>query len=477
MSTQPDARLHQDATSTPGAATSALAAQAWAALQAPAHHLGALDHPAHGPGFTSTLPVDTLAMDSVAVACLAVNSAAAARAGHHELEPVRLDPRRVATSFASDRHFRLDGEPIRAWDELSGFHRAADGWVRVHANYPHHAARLRGILDLAPGADADQVRAALAAVPAAELEDRAAAAGAVLVAVRSQDRWSAHPQAHATAAAPLISYDRIADASPRAWSPRSGNGGPLDGIRVLDLTRVIAGPVACRMLAHAGATVLRVDSPRLPEWEWVHFDTGAGKRSTRLDLDTPHGRERFRSLLGEADVLVTGYRPGALEGLGLSDEQLAAAHPGLVIGRIAAWNEDGPWGTRRGFDSIVQAATGIAVYEGSAERPGALPVQALDHSAGYLLAAGLVRALVDQRTEGGTYRVKVTLDRMATELVRRRGAPAWPAPPAASAPSVVCGRIGGHDVQCAAPAASFSGSGERWPRLAVPWGSDSPTWE
>jgi crotonobetainyl-CoA:carnitine CoA-transferase CaiB-like acyl-CoA transferase len=162
----------------------------------------------------------------------------------------------------------------------------------------------------------------------------------------------------------------------------------LTGVRVLDLTRVLAGPVATRNLAQAGAEVLRIDSPHLPEIGWVHLDTGAGKRSTTLDLRSPSGRSTFEDLLDDADIVVTGYRPGSLDPLGLSPEELASRKPGLVVGSVSAWGTEGPWAQRRGFDSIVQAVTGIAMIESTdGTRPGALPAQALDHSAGHLLSA------------------------------------------------------------------------------------------
>ncbi|MCZ9339719.1 CoA transferase, partial [Streptomyces sp. TRM76130] len=174
------------------------------------------------------------------------------------------------------------------------------------------------------------------------------------------------------------------------------------GLRVLDLTRVLAGPVATRTLALLGADVLRIDAPHLPESQDAHNDTGLGKRSATLDLGDAAGRRIFEGLLHGADVVVTGYRPGALDRFGLSPEALAGRRPGLVIGQLSAWGHDGPWHGRRGFDSLVQAATGIAELEGSPDSPGALPAQALDHGTGYLLAAGVLRALTEQHRAGGT---------------------------------------------------------------------------
>jgi crotonobetainyl-CoA:carnitine CoA-transferase CaiB-like acyl-CoA transferase len=188
---------------------------------------------------------------------------------------------------------------------------------------------------------------------------------------------------------------------------------------VLDLTRVLAGPVASRTLALLGCDVLRIDPPGMPELAPLHVDTGAGKRSALLDLHDGRALAVLHGLLTTADVVVTGYRPGALEEFGLGPEQLAAQHPSLVHASLSAWTPDGPWGRRRGFDSIVQAATGIALVEsGDGDRPGALPAQALDHAVGYLLAAGVCAALRQRAESGGTWRVRAHLARTAHWLLR-----------------------------------------------------------
>jgi crotonobetainyl-CoA:carnitine CoA-transferase CaiB-like acyl-CoA transferase len=186
---------------------------------------------------------------------------------------------------------------------------------------------------------------------------------------------------------------------------------------VLDLTRVIAGPVATRTLALLGADVLRIDSPRLPEIDDQHADMDFGKRSATLDLAARGDHTVFEELLAEADVVVTGYRPGALDRFGLSPQALAERRPGLVVAQLSAWGDYGPWSGRRGFDSLVQVATGIAEIEGSAQRPGALPAQALDHGTGYLLAAAVLRSLTEQTREGGTRLVRLALARTAAWLV------------------------------------------------------------
>ncbi|MFI0927845.1 CoA transferase [Streptomyces sp. NPDC021012] len=332
------------------------------------------------------LPVMDLARGAVAVCSLA----AVEHAGIPG--PVRVDDGAVATAFVSERHLRVDGrEPVN-FAPLSRFWRAADGWVRTHANYPHHKAALLTALDAADSVEA--VAAAIGERKAVEVETAVYGAGGLAVALRTPEEWAAGGQGREVAARPLLTRERLDEAAPRA-----ADGRPL---RVLDLTRVLAGPVATRTLALLGADVLRIDPPGNPELPDLHADTCVGKRTSALDLDRPSDRRTFDELLDAADVLVTGYRPGALDRFDLD-------RPGLVTARISAWGDYGPWAGRRGFDSLVQVATGIAVVEGSVSEPGALPAQALDHGTGYLLAAAVLRSLTEQRAEGGSRLVRLAL--------------------------------------------------------------------
>ncbi|MFW3170323.1 CoA transferase, partial [Geodermatophilus sp. CPCC 206100] len=245
---------------------------------------------------------------------------------------------------------------------------------------------------------------------AAEERDAAVvAAGGAAAAVRTPERWAAAEPGRAVAAAPLVALRRTADGPARATSPA--------GLRVLDLTRVIAGPVATRTLTSHGADVLRLDSPRLPEDPGQLVDTGPGKRHARLDLAVPADRRTAEELLAAADVVVQGYRPGALAPYGLDPAALAERHPHLVVVSLSAWGTAGPWGGRRGFDSLVQAATGIAVRCGTAGEPGVLPAQALDHATGHLAAATVLAALVRQRAEGGGWHGELSLARTAHWLL------------------------------------------------------------
>ncbi|MFF9122258.1 CoA transferase [Streptomyces sp. NPDC014889] len=425
------------------------------------------------------LPVRELARTCVCACALAAAELGAQRAGLAAVPAVRGDDGAVATAFLSERHLRVDGRAPVSFAPLSRFWRTADGWVRTHANYPHHRERLLRALD-APG-DVDRVASALAERSAREVEEAVYAAGGLAVALRTPEEWAAHEQAAAVAARPLVERERLDEAHARVLPPVAGAPLlPAAGLRVLDLTRVLAGPIATRTLALLGADVLRLDAPDRPEEAGLHADTGFGKRSAALDLAVD--RAVFEELLAEADVVVTAYRPGALDRFGLSPEALAERRPGLVVAQLSAWGRYGPWGGRRGFDSLVQAATGIAAVEGSPERPGTLPAQALDHGTGYLLAAAVLRALTEQTRVGGTRVVRLALARTASWLTGPGTGPtrttdtvqgsAYDSP----VPWLdeTTSRLG--HLRHARPAVDFTAAPTAWPRPPVPWGTDASRW-
>ncbi|MFE7272809.1 CoA transferase [Streptomyces sp. NPDC057623] len=440
------------------------------------------------------LPVRELARSCVGACALAAAELGARRAELSEVPRVTLDDGAIATAFVSERHLLVDGRAPVMFAPLSRFWRTADGWVRTHANYPHHRSRLLTALGLtAEGPDA--VGTALAERSSRDVEEAVYAAGGLAVALRTPEEWAVHEQAAAVARRPLVEHERSDTARARALPSLDGTPLlPAAGVRVLDLTRVIAGPVATRTLALLGADVLRVDAPQSPELADQHTDTGFGKRSATLDLAAD--RRAFEELLAAADVVVTGYRPGALERFGLSARALTERRPGLVVAELSAWGAYGPWRERRGFDSLVQAATGIAALEGSpsdgpAGRPGALPAQALDHGTGYLLAAAVLRALTEQLADGrGQGRcVRLSLARTAEWLVHgmRPGskehlaydtadthetAGAYDAPgPWLTERSSALGRL-----RYALPPVSFAGGPVDWARPPGVWGADPARW-
>ena len=367
----------------------------------------------------SPFAVGDLALGAVGAQCLAAEELAA---GDGPVPPVVLDARHVGIAFRSERFARRDGVPAGAgFAPLSRFLRAGDGWVRLHANYPqHHAAALRAL-----GPDP---ASAVAERAAQDVEDAVVAAGGVAAVVRTEQGWARHPQGAAVRDLPLLRLDQVAAGRRRVTD--------LRGLRVLDLTRVIAGPVGTRTLASYGADVLRVDSPRSLEDPAALLDTGPGKRHVDLDLADPGDRARFEDLLGSADVLVQGYRPGALAAFGLGTDELAARLPELIVVSLSAWGAAGPWARRRGFDSIVQAASGIAdATRGSDGTPGTLPAQALDHAAGHLIAATVLRAVMRRAAVGGTWHGSLSLAQLAAWLLAAPRGPADQAPPVAVDPA------------------------------------------
>ncbi|MEU6556800.1 CoA transferase [Streptomyces sp. NPDC046915] len=423
------------------------------------------------------LPVRELARSCVGACALAAAELGARRGGLAEVPAVRVDDGAVAAAFHSERLLTVDGRAPVAFAPLSRFWRTADGWVRTHANYPHHRTRLLDALGLPEDASVEAVAERLAERPAREVEETVYRAGGLAIALRTPEEWAAHEQAAAVAARPLVERGRLGPARARVLPPARDSSSllPAAGLRVLDLTRVLAGPVATRTLALLGAQVLRVDPPHLPELSDQHADTGFGKRSATLDLATD--RQAFEELLAAADVVVTGYRPGALDRFGLSPEALAERQPGLVVAQVSAWGGYGPWSGRRGFDSLVQVATGIAAVEGSAGRPGALPAQALDHGTGYLLAAAVLRALTEQSYDGGGRVVRLALARTARWLTDEAAPEAggdlpYDGPDAWLAETD--SRLG--RLRYARPPVSFAGGPADWARPPVPWGTDAARW-
>ncbi|MCZ2495819.1 acyl-CoA transferase [Xylophilus sp. Kf1] len=345
------------------------------------------------------------------------------------IAPLSVD-RRLASFW-----FGLSIRPVGwqlppAWDSIAGDYRTRDGWLRLHTNAPHHRVAAERVLGIAAGgpatttasaADAASDRAVVAAAVAGwdreALETAVVGAGGCAAAMRSAEEWACHPQGLALAGEPLVQRTVSQPAAVRTWRPRPGR--PLAGLRVLDLTRVLAGPVGSRLLAGYGADVLRIDPPGWDEPALVPEVT-LGKRCARLDLKSAAGRATLESLLSSADVLLHGYRPDALEGLGLGLAWRRQVAPGLVEVCHDAYGWSGPWASRRGFDSLVQMSCGIAhagMAAAGADRPTPLPVQALDHGTGYLVAAAAVRGLTERLKTGQGSRSRLSLARTAESLM------------------------------------------------------------
>ncbi|VVD30036.1 CoA transferase [Paraburkholderia dioscoreae] len=361
------------------------------------------------PGLPSVYRVGTLASVSIAATGLAAAEYHRLRTGRRQ--HVTVEMRRALASFRSERYLRInDGPPPALRDPVMGFYETRDGrWIQLHTNFPHH---LQGVLNVLGCAnDRDAVAAAIRGWDGATLDQTLADAGLCAALIRTPDEWAALDQAKAIAGLPLFEIERIGDA-PAEPPAQRGADRPLAGVRVLDLSRIIAGPVAGRALAQHGAQVLMINGPHLPNIAPLVIDNGRGKRSALVDLREAAGREVLRGLAGNADVFLQAYRPGALAARGFGPEELARVRPGIVYVSVSAYGHEGSWAQRRGFDSLVQSASGIAFTEREAagwHEPKHLPCQALDHATGYLAAFGAMAALARRATEGGSWHVRVSL--------------------------------------------------------------------
>jgi hypothetical protein len=359
------------------------------------------------PQLPSSFRVAAAAQASVAATGLAAATIWKLRSG--EAQDVAVDMRHAVVECRSERYLRVDGNPPPpAWDAIAGVYKTRDArFVRLHTNFRHHREAVCRVLNCK--AERDDVQAALMQWDAEAFETAAYATGGVVAMMRSHAEWSATPHARALAGLPLIAIQKIGEAATKPW-PKGDR--PLAGTRVLDLSRVIAGPVAGRTLAAHGADVMLVSSPDLPAIPWLSIDNGRGKLSSFVDLKSEQGRNRLRDLLAQSDIFSQGYRPRALASVGFSPQDAAQLNPGIVYVTLSAYGHAGPWADRRGFDSLVQTTTGFNHAEGEAagvDGPKELPAQMLDHATGYFMAFGAMMAKARQSREGGSWHVRVSL--------------------------------------------------------------------
>lgn len=416
---------------------------------------------------------------AIAAAGLAAASIWEIRTGRRQ--EVEVDVRAAVASLRSYRYMKLDGPPQRdLMDPLSGFYRASAGrWVFFHCNFPNHRDHNLAVLGVSTQAR-EEVTAAVAKWEGKALEDALMMSGGCGAFARTTEEWAQHPQAAAVASLPLVEIARIGDAPPKAL-PRGER--PLAGIRVLDLTRVLAGPTCARTLAEHGADVLKITAPHLPDSGSVEMDTGLGKLSAHLDLRNQQDVETLRTLVRGADVFSQSYRPGALAGHGFSPEAIAEMRPGIVCVELRAWGREGPWRGRRGFDTIVQTATGMALVSGSGTEPRLMPVSAIDYVSGHLMAYGAMVALTRRVREGGSWLVHVSLARTGKFIVDRGlldaaslegvsdDLPADEIARLTTETETPLGRL-----RHLAPVVHMSETKARWTRPPVPLGTHPPCW-
>ena len=428
------------------------------------------------PVLPSSFAVGTAAQTSIAAAALA-----AVELGHVRGQPrqqVSVDMTHAALECSG--WFRLNGQTPNIWDKFSGLYRCADGWVRIHANFAHHrdgALRLLGLsADSSQRVDAER---ALLSWRALDFEQAAADAGLVVAACRSFAEWDALAQAQAVAALPLFTIERIGDPVPRTLPALSADDRPLTGLRVLDLTRILAGPVCGRMLAAYGADVMLINSPHLPNIESI-ADTSRGKLSAHVDLRTAAGCDAMKNLLATSNIFVQGYRPGGLAERGFGPEDAARLRPGIVYVSLSAYGNTGPWCMRRGFDSLAQTATGFNLAEAEAAgstEPKALPTQILDYATGHLMAFAATSALRRQALVGGSWHVKVSLAQTGhwlRSLGRVENGFSIERPKVT--PYVETAKSGFGELAAMAHSAKFSRTPTPWARPSMPPGTHPPVW-
>ena len=388
-------------------------------------------------------------------------------------QQVGVDLRAAVASLRSGYYLRIDGKPPAApWDPMSGFYPVRDGrWVSIHCNFANHRAAALKVL----GTREDRAKASEASSRwhGVDLEDAIHAAGGCAGLARRSEEWAAHPHAAAVATQPLLEILRVGEAPPQPL-PRGER--PLAGVRVLDLTRVLAGPTCAKTLAEHGADVLKITAAHLPDSGAIELDTGIGKLAAHLDLRSAQGATTLGTLLRSADVFSQSYRPGALAARGFSPEEVAKLRPGIVCVSLNAWGQTGPWKERRGFDSIVQTVSGMAYASGDGTSPKLLPCSAIDYVSGYLMAYGAMVALVRRAREGGSWLVRVALARTGKWIVDRGTVD--PAAARAEEPAGLtmetdspAGRIGHLK-----PVVQMSETPAHWTRPPVPLGHHQPEW-
>jgi crotonobetainyl-CoA:carnitine CoA-transferase CaiB-like acyl-CoA transferase len=400
-------------------------------------------------------------------------------------QEIAVDTRQATASLRSGHYMQMDGAPVSSdRNPMMGVYPAMNGrWSYLHCNFPNHRAAALSVLGVEE--DREAMARAVAKWDALELEEAIIAANGAGGMVRTMDEWAQHPQGVAVASLPLLEIVKIGD-SPSEKLPDGDR--PLSGIRVLDLTRVLAGPTCARTLAEHGADVLKVTGAHLPSIGHQEYDTGHGKLSTHLDLREPDDLEIMRGLVREADVFSQGYRPGTLAKRGLSPEALAEIRPGIVYVSLSAFSHVGPWASRRGFDTVVQTVSGITnrqgeLFIGDSPGPQFYPVSAIDYLTGYLMAFGALVALARRTTEGGSWLVRVSLAQIGRWLVERGQTPEtklhdipeqftpeelkrWSM--TSDTPMGKLGHLG--------PVVRLSETPPHWSRTSVPLGYNEPVW-
>lgn len=435
------------------------------------------------PILPTSFRIGETATATLAALGLAISDLWALRTGRPQ--EIAIDARRATASLRSGNYMKLDGAPVSTErHSIMGTYPAKDGrWSYIHTNFPNHRAAALQVLGVPD--DREAVRDAIAKWDALALEEAIIAAKGAGGMVRSMAEWAQHPQAAAVASLPLMEIVKIGDSAPETLPDGDR---PLSGVRVLDLTRVLAGPTCARSLAEHGADVLKITGAHLPNLGYQEFDTGHGKLSAQLDLREAKDVDTLRGLVRDTDVFSQGYRPGTLGTRGFSPEELAKLRPGIVFVSLCAFGHVGPWASRRGFDTVVQTVSGITtrqgeLFPGVEPGPQFYPVSAIDYLTGYLMAFGAAVALGRRAREGGSWLVRISLaqtgrwlvDRGEVDEAKLKGVPKeftadelakW-----STTTETPAGRL--HHL---APVMQMSETPPRWARPSVPLGHHEPVW-
>ena len=435
------------------------------------------------PVLPTPIRIGEAAASSLAAVGLAVSDLWELRTGRSQ--EVSVDVRRATASLRSGNYVGLNDGPLRGErTPVMGVYPTADGrWMYLHCNFPNHRDAALSVLGVEE--DRDAVGRAVATWNAFDLEEAIIAAKGAGGMARSMEEWAMHPQSAAVASLPLLEIEKIADSPPL---PLPEGPRPLSGVRVLDLTRVLAGPTCARTLAEHGADVLKITASHLPSSASQEYDTGHGKLSAHLDLRQRDDADTLRELASETDVFSQGYRPGALDRRGFSARSLAQLRPGIVCVSLSAFGRRGPWAHRRGFDTVVQTVSGITtrqgeLFPGAEPGPQFYPVSAIDYLTGYLMAFGAMVALGRRAREGGSWLVRASLAQTGRWLVDLGQVPEtelrevpkeftaeeldrW-----STEREVPTGRL-----RHLSPVIDLSETQPYWERPTVPLGYDAPVW-
>jgi crotonobetainyl-CoA:carnitine CoA-transferase CaiB-like acyl-CoA transferase len=435
------------------------------------------------PVLPTPFRIGTAGAATLAAAGLAAAELWQVRTGRRQR--VTVDVRQAAAALRSGNYLALAGTDVSsARNTIMGFYPSRDGrWSYLHCNFPNHRAAALGVLGVAE--DREAVARAVATWNAADLEEAIIAAKGAGGMARTQAEWASHPQGAAVAALPLMEIIRIGDSAPE---PLPTGDRPLSGIRVVDLTRVLAGPTCARTLAEHGADVMKITAAHLPSLGYQELDTGHGKLSAELDLRDPGNVDILGGLVSKADVFSQGYRPGALADRGLSPEALAAIRPGLIYVSLCAFGHVGPWASRRGFDTVVQTVSGITIRQSEcfpekSPAPQFYPVSAIDYCTGYLMAFGAMAALARRTRDGGSWLVRISLAQVGKWIVdlgevpaaALEGIPAEFTAGELERWSTVSETPSGR-LRHLKPAVQLSETPPYWARPSVPLGYHRPVW-